>query len=224
MNAEELGEARFRLHFGVSRSCRYHHRRMGFLDGVSRWSGGLAMLASSSAFVSLVSGETRLPIYLAAVAAVCSAVDVFFGAGTGARDHRDLYRRFVDLDKKVRALPVPCTEAQLAECTGDRLEIERDEPAVFRALDMVCHNEECTSRDCDEDQLASLSWRHRLLCHLYRFNTSTYRNAGRLPRARSAKVWPCLSRSTERPSRPSSSLSRASARGMRTWFAIRLLH
>ena len=61
-----------------------------------------------------------------------------FAPGLGARQHNDLAREFIGLERDlVRVGDV--TPERLAELTARRLDIEAAEPPILRVLDAMCH-------------------------------------------------------------------------------------
>jgi hypothetical protein len=61
--------------------------------------------------------------------------------------HRNLSRRFQKLEQElIDALPAT---TDLRAFQKERLEIEKDEPPIYRALDLLCHYEACKALGCD---------------------------------------------------------------------------
>jgi hypothetical protein len=137
-------DATHQLHFGIQRSIRYHDRRVAHFDFLHKITNVLTILLSGIVFVEL--SGTHAPAwlnYVAAVAAVLGACDLVVGYSHRAGQHRDLKRRFIALERQLIASKTK-EGADAVRC--ERLEIEAEEPPVFRALDAMCHNELLTAR------------------------------------------------------------------------------
>lgn len=139
-NREPLSERHHHLLFSVRRSVRYHNRRRMFFDRICKWSDALTAIAGSATIITLVSQQSpSLPIALAAITAILSAVNLVFDTKGRARQHHDLARQFIEIEK---ALIRPgINEEQITRAEEQRLSIEAEEPPVLRVLDLICHNE-----------------------------------------------------------------------------------
>lgn len=141
MNLKDLDDAQYGLLFDVRRSVRYHDRRRGFFDRLHRLTNLLTILMAGSVLYDLgKTGETAgWLVVLSAAAALLAALDMVVGYSAWARRHHDLKTRFC-------ALEIDMLSGGLAPATWQayavrRLQIERDEPPVFRALDLLCRDE-----------------------------------------------------------------------------------
>lgn len=141
MNLKDLDDAQYALLFDVRRSVRYHDRRRGFFDRLHRLTNVLTILMAGSVLYDLgKTGETAgWLVALSALAALLAALDMVVGYSAWATRHHDLKNRFC-------ALEIDLLSGDLAPGTWQayavrRLQIERDEPPVYRALDLLCHNE-----------------------------------------------------------------------------------
>lgn len=141
MTPQEMTDDQYALLFGVRRSVRYHDRRRAFFERLHRLTGVLTVLMAGSVLFDIGQpGETAgWLMTLAVVAALLAALDLVVGYAARASQHRDLKGRFVDLEMAILSgdeTPEVWTAHRLA-----RLAIERDEPPIYRALDLLCHNE-----------------------------------------------------------------------------------
>jgi hypothetical protein len=136
MNDDQYG-----LLFDVRRSARYHDRRRAFFERLHRLTGALTVLLAGTVLFDLARpGPTAWWLtLLAAMAAVLAALDMVVGYAMRAGQHRDLKARFVDLEMSM--LAGDDDASTWAGHWRDRLAIERDEPPVYRALDLLCYNE-----------------------------------------------------------------------------------
>ncbi|MEW6120201.1 MAG: hypothetical protein AB1593_08930 [Pseudomonadota bacterium] len=131
----------YALLFSVRRSVRYHDRRRAFFERLHRLTSVLTVLMAGSVLFEIGrSGETSGWLMgVAVMAAILAAVDMVVGYASRTNQHRGLKERFVELEMamlKGDDSPEVWTEHRLA-----RLKIERDEPPIYRALDLLCHNE-----------------------------------------------------------------------------------
>lgn len=126
--------------FGVRRSVMYHARRVGFFETLQRVTAILTISVAGFIFFE-VSGVT-LPTWmawLACVAGLFSIFDLVVSYSQRADQHRHLRREFCELE-----VDMSLTKADDAEkwqqLEARRLRIEINEPPIYRALDLLCHN------------------------------------------------------------------------------------
>nr|DAH57964.1 MAG TPA: SMODS and SLOG-associating 2TM effector domain family 4 [Caudoviricetes sp.] len=130
------------LKFGVRRSCRYHDRRRAYFDTLHKITNVLTILLAGSVVFSIAHEGSKDPSWLigiALLASLLSAVDLVVGYAQKANLHRELKIRFAQLE--IDILTGGEDKAALREFTKARLTIEKDEPPVYRALDILCQNE-----------------------------------------------------------------------------------
>jgi hypothetical protein len=132
------------LHFGIQRSVRYHDRRVAHFDILHKITNVLTILLSGVVILELTGVESPLWVKIsAAIAAIFGAFDLVVGFSHRANQHRDLKRRFCVLEiRMIQSKSREEVEAVLCE----RLQIEAEEPPIFRALDAKCHNEMLISK------------------------------------------------------------------------------
>lgn len=160
----ELLEERDALLFGVRRSARYHAHRVRFFDQAGKSVRILAGVAGIGTITTLLASIGDWATHgLAASVAFFSAVDVVLDFTAKARLHADLYRRFIDLEKRIVGNRAGMTEDLLAELTNARLSLEQEEPPILTILDCVCHNELVKAMDCNDSELVRLTFAQRLL-------------------------------------------------------------
>lgn len=141
MIAKDLSDQQYRLLFDVRRSVRYHDRRRAFFERLHQVTSGLTVLLAGSVLFELAREGETAPwlVGLAVVAALLSTWDIVVGYAGKAGLHKDLKARFGALEMAIAAgdnTPDVWRKYQI-----ERLRIEQDEPPVFRALDVLCHNE-----------------------------------------------------------------------------------
>ena len=173
-NAPDASAA-WSLLFGVRRSVRYHMRRQRFFDRLDRVGALASLVAGSSTIVTLLASvDHRLVLAAAAATALAGASAVIFTPGLRARQHNDLAREFLGLERDmVRA--GDATSGRLAELTARRLEIEATEPPILRVLDAMCHNELLTALGVDEGQRARVTRLQRWLANWADFRADRLR-------------------------------------------------
>lgn len=140
MNYDAMTNEQYGLLFDVRRSARYHDRRAAFFERMQQINSGLTILLSGSVVFDLARpGDTPWWMYLlAVVAALFSVWDIAVGYSKMADKHRSLRVRWISLESElINADPANSWIGY----TAKRLEIEKDEPPVYRALDVLCHNE-----------------------------------------------------------------------------------
>lgn len=138
----EVNDQRWNDLWYVQRSIRYHARRRAFFDRWHRLTAGLSLIFASAAAADLLhaSGH-RVALVAAFVIAVLSAADLVVGTAEMARKHDDLRRRFIILESRILPDEDPSPETLAAWC-DERLSIECDEPPIYRAIDLLCENEQ----------------------------------------------------------------------------------
>ena len=141
MNVRDMSDDQYRIFFAVCRSVRYHDRRRAFFEQLHRISAGLTVLLAGSVLFELSRpGESAWWITcIALAAALLAAFDIVIGYAFRANLHFDLKRRFGELEMAV--VSGDNNDEIWKRHQLERLRIEQDEPAIFRALDVLCHNE-----------------------------------------------------------------------------------
>lgn len=128
--------------FGVRLSIRYHARRVMFYD---RWNalvtGASALFASAASVTLLTSVDPKWAALIAAVVAFLQVADLVVGTSRLARTHDQIYRRFIELEKRINLLSPNATTQDILTITNERLSIEADEPPTLRNLTLMCRNE-----------------------------------------------------------------------------------
>ncbi|HEY2975896.1 MAG TPA: hypothetical protein VGJ48_25505, partial [Pyrinomonadaceae bacterium] len=153
------------LLFHVRRSIRYHDKRRGFLEGFQKTKSLVAIVVGSAAMVTLMNSIANRVLMIAALAVgILSAIDLVFGVNAKAREHSDLRRRFIDLEKEIIGIAAP-TASLIREMEQKRRTIEADEPSILRALDAICHNEQLIADGYAEGDLLEIKGHQRLFAH-----------------------------------------------------------
>lgn len=163
------------LVFCADRSIRYHDRRRAFYefaDGSSSW---LSLISGSAAVAALI--NTAFPdgwaIVFGCITAVTGLFMVVMRPASMAALHAQLKQRFVGLRIKLAKVGEDVSAEQLTLFEVERLDIEREEPPIYRALDLVCHNEVALAMGKnDPAHLYRLPPYKRLTANLWRWDTN----------------------------------------------------
>ena len=141
MNIQSMNDLQYGLLFDVRRSVRYHNRRRAFFERLHQITAGLTILLAGSVLFELARpGETAWwMVALAVIAALLSTWDIVVGYAVKATLHRDLKQKYGALEISILSGLDDAETWQSYQL--ERLRIEQDEPPVFRALDILCHNE-----------------------------------------------------------------------------------
>lgn len=154
------------LRFSIDKSLRYHQRRRGFFDSAHKWTMFGVILCGSATVASAA------PTFAGAVGLLLGTADLVFGYSQKARDHEQLYRRFVELGIKARQSAA--TDDGVQALTIERERIEADEPPVFWLLEADCDNETTIAWGLDhKNGLVPLSWYHIWLMNFWRADAVT---------------------------------------------------
>jgi len=132
------------LLFDIRRSVRYHDRRTAHFDRLHRLTNLASILLAGVVLMEL--GGERSPWWVrtfAVIGALLSATDLVVGFSGRANLHRNFKRRFVELEQEFHG------GVDYDKLTQKRLTIEAEEPPIYRALDLLCHNEVAVSMGYD---------------------------------------------------------------------------
>ncbi|WP_146176105.1 hypothetical protein [Chromobacterium haemolyticum] len=175
MNLQEqlsLSDERYQLLFNVRRSIRYHDRRRMFYEQLHHVTSLMTILMAGSVLFDLgkTGNAANWLVSLSVIAALLAATDMVIGYSRRASLHTGLRSRFADLE--IAMLSGQTTEAVWQDHQKTRLFIEKDEPAIYKVLDLLCHNElliaEGFKLDKNPEQFAKITrwqkWTSQL-CH-----------------------------------------------------------
>ena len=158
------------LNFAIEKSLRYHHRRRAHFDRLHRVAM-LGVILSGSAAFATVFGR---PEIFGAIAAVLGALDLVFAFSHRARDHDMLYRRFSDLAIELRQTANP-KENQFRRWVRSRLEIEKDEPPTYWAVEASCYNEVTRAWEREASGLNEIGILANFLMHWSKFERANFK-------------------------------------------------
>lgn len=155
----ELDDEKYGMLFDVRRSIRYHDRRRAFLEGWHRATNFLTILMAGSVLFDLAkAGDTASWMIAPSVAAALLAVaDMVLGYAKQAAAHERFRSKFSDLE--IQMLSGDAQDETWTKHQIQRLEIEKDEPPIYKVLDGLCRNEVLVSEGHSDDRLFNkFSW------------------------------------------------------------------
>ena len=161
--------------FGVRRSIRYHIYRRAFFDRLGNLTTFLTIASGGGVLVA--SGgtpDTFWTMFYGGAAALFGTIDLVLGFALKARDHSDLAKRFTELEQQIVRIGSNPTEKDVADITCARLEIETDEPPIFRVLDATCHNELVRSYGYGKTQRVKIGWLKKRFQQFFLFSDSDF--------------------------------------------------
>ena len=130
--------------FGVRKSVRYHQRRQAFHEWWNTVIIALSFACSASAMAEWSAEWRQLLIGATSFLLMLNWV---IGLTRRANVHAKLAQRFASLEQEMT--PFEKSRHMAAEVEFGfrrrRLEIEADEPAKMRVMDVLCHNELCAA-------------------------------------------------------------------------------
>ena len=152
------------LLWGVRRSIRYHDRRRWFFDVCHSLVKGTGIILATIYFYvenGVISGEWL--IYFGMLSMFAFRLDILFRFSNCAHHYTELKRRFGDLEKSI----ITNKQEDMAFFEAQRLEIEKDEPPIRRALDILCHNELAESMEGTKEYTYKVGFWQRRTSQLF---------------------------------------------------------
>jgi hypothetical protein len=138
--------AKFDSLFSVRKSIRYHERRQAFFERFHRVTAAVTILLSGVILMEIAGINSPWHIKaLSVIGAILGTADLVLGFAKSADLHRDLKRRFADLEIALMTGLSP-SDAEI-----QRRKIENDEPPIFAALDILCREEMCAAEGCENE-------------------------------------------------------------------------
>lgn len=154
-----MANKHYDLTWGAERSTRYHDRRLAFYKSLESIINTLTLLFGSAAIAALLgSDKSALAVTMSVLVAIGSFIALTMRPATMAEVHSRLKQRFVAMSQILVDVR-PDDEDKLRAAEKERLDIEREEPPIYRALDLLAHNELCLARGKDSpDCLYVVPW------------------------------------------------------------------
>lgn len=163
-----------RERFAVQRSIRYHLRRQDFYDAWNNLTNAAAILlggATVAALAQKLPFASLLSVLFPILITVFATLNLVWGTTRRARLHNSLYRRYVELERKMLAAP-DASERTLRAMRGERVAIEADEPPTMFVISVLCHNEVVRATGGGECYRVPLL--HRWLGHFWSFPDAAF--------------------------------------------------
>lgn len=152
------------------RSLRYHDRRSKFFENCHRGALLVGLFGYSAILSNMIAPS--LHKWLAVAVAITFAFDIVVGFSRKAWLHADLKQRFLEMEE---LLVGPQNDEQLDGVERMILKIERGEPPVMRALDVLCHNELAQAEGIDDQY--RVRWYQRVTAHFYAWGAASWERA-----------------------------------------------
>lgn len=135
-----LDDFKYGLLFDVRRSIKYHDVRRAFYEIWHRVTNFVTILMAGSVIFELAKpGESPGWLVLLGVLAAFAAIsDMVIGFSTKASKHSILRSEFCDLEREI--LSGDLSDETWGKHRIRRLDIEKDEPPVYKVLDGLCRN------------------------------------------------------------------------------------
>ena len=165
--------------FAIQRSIKYHTRRQAFYDGWNNATNAVSILLGAGTVAALahdVPFAGVLTILFPVLITVFATFNLDWGSTRRARLHNDLYRRFVDLERRMISLTA-IDEPDCRTLRAERLAIEADEPPTMFVVSVLCHNEVVRANGAGE-HFKVPAWQ-KWLAHYWAFPNATFAPAKR---------------------------------------------
>lgn len=160
--------------FAVQRAIRYHLRRQGFYDDWNSLTNASAILLGAGTVAALAQ---KLPfpgvlsVLFPVLIMVFSTLNLVWGTTRRARLHNNLYRRYVEVERRILAV-TDASEQALRAVRGERAAIEADEPPTMFVISVLCHNE--VVRATGGGEMYRVPLLHRWLGHFWAFPDAAF--------------------------------------------------
>jgi hypothetical protein len=131
-----MTDERYNLVFDVERSIRYHERRRAFYQSVDTSVNALNLISGTAAVASLTALKfigPVLPTVAGSLVAVLSYINLTMQSTTMASLHSQLRQRYIELRLRIE----DDADGAIKELVKARLMIEKDEPTMYRMLDLI---------------------------------------------------------------------------------------
>jgi hypothetical protein len=151
MYFSEMDSEQQDVYLAVHRSVRYHERRRAWFVKLHRITSALTVLMSGTVLLMInntMPSNTFINI-ISVIAAIFAAGDVLIGFSNKAEKHQGLKRKFNALEQKM--VEGDNKRQTWLKHASERIQIERDETSIYRALDVLCHNETSKAFGLDDE-------------------------------------------------------------------------
>lgn len=172
---EEINKKWEDLFFEVRRSIRYHSKRAGFFDFLNKMITAISIVAGSAVIATAFgsnssmlqavfgSNSSMLQVAFGIIVASLSTISLAFGYSSREQLHNELKREFIMLERSMIKCDYPDDNIYKKK-HARMLSIEANEPAVVRALNAVCYNEQAEAQGSEDRD--EISWFRSLFCQI----------------------------------------------------------
>jgi len=166
-----LTRSQYHLYFDVERSIHYHDERHGFFKLMHQVTQIFTVLMAAAVIFEVgISGKPELWLKgLSFFTAVLIVIDLGVGFSAKANNYQNFKKRWIDV--KQRMMASHADPSAWVQFTQDRLAIEAEEPAIYRALDLACYNHVHLSHDGDPALIKYIPWYCRWTKHFFRWSS-----------------------------------------------------
>lgn len=178
-----MDEKLWEFKFEIETSTRYHEQRGATLEYLSKVVKSLSIVGSVLAFMAVADwsklgvGQFNSELWVAIGAIIVAVVNLFdlvFGFDSGARVHRDLYRRFQKLQEQMMRDERNWHE-NLNEWRADAQGIRVDEPPTYWAVYARSWNQTIARYGAEQNgYLRQVSLLGSLLRNVWQFSPQSF--------------------------------------------------
>ncbi len=136
MTKNESEDTIDQLLIDIMRSIRYHDRRYAFFINLVIIVRVFNILLAGTAIFGYSTLEPNVIYILSAIVALCNIVDISINFSDKLVLHKSLKEKFINLEIYAHS-----DNANAKELKRKILAVEQEEPPIYRALDVLCHNE-----------------------------------------------------------------------------------
>lgn len=156
----QFNDLKFELEFHLGKNIRYHSKRCAFFTFWSNTTKILSYFVGSATIVAILAKQYELYAALCnCIVLLLNACDSFIGFGNKARDYREFYVGYKNLEMELRDAQ---DENDLKAIWKKADQIELNEPNTLNVLMDICWNEQLLYSGGDRKELMIIKWWQRL--------------------------------------------------------------
>lgn len=141
---EELEEQIRELEFQIDLSIRYHMKLQSFYLFWHKFITLFTTIFGASSFIILIAGVDSLAATITTgIVSLLTILELHIGFIYKYSLHNELYKKFIELDKKLQLIKANPSKNQFNKILTKILNISRKELPLYKGLNMICHNESC---------------------------------------------------------------------------------
>jgi len=159
----------WKIEFDADRLQLYNKTRYNFFIRLRKFISFVSLLFSSSTIYSFFSDSSQYFVAVFGIVMVAIFIfDIVFDLSERAAKHYDLYKRSHALLVKIELLESKDSKL-LNKYKKDFKSIEVEEPQIYRALGVCCHNQVVESRGLDEKYRYKMTIAQKLFMNVYSY-------------------------------------------------------